>query len=40
MTEQEHIQSWVNIFKAIGEKEFNLILMAIEIVKKEMKNVS
>jgi len=40
MTDQEHIQSWVNIFKAIGEKEFKLILLAIEIVKKEFKDAN
>lgn len=37
MTELEHIRSWVNIFKSIGAKEFQTILLAIDIAKKEMK---
>lgn len=36
MTELEHIRSWVNIFKAIGVKEFKTILVAIDIAKKEL----
>lgn len=36
MTEMEHIRSWVNIFKAIGIKEFQTILLAIEIAKEEL----
>jgi hypothetical protein len=38
MTEQEHLQSWINIFKAIGEKEMKVIFMAVEIIKEELKN--
>ena len=38
MTEQEHLQSWVNIFRAIGEKEMKIIFMAVEIIKEELKN--
>ena len=38
MTEQEHLQSWVNILRAIGEKEMKIIFMAVEIIKEELKN--
>jgi hypothetical protein len=38
MTETEHILSWVNIFRALGEKEMNIILTAIDIYKKGMNN--
>ena len=38
MTEEEHLQSWINIFKAIGEKEMKIIFMAVEIIKEELKN--
>lgn len=40
MTEQENLESWVNIFRAIGEKEMKIIFMAIEIIKQEMKSVN
>jgi hypothetical protein len=38
MTEQEHILSWVNIFRSLGEKEMNIILTAIDIYKKGIKS--
>ena len=39
MSENQTMQCWVNIFRAIGIKELKIIIDALEVVKEEMKDL-